>query len=185
MTQLASRLRCCDASGISSTNDIRLLCIAAHNAFDPVLLTQRSVSSAISLQRRYVGAVSPSIRVGSAPKRKRTAGSNPMQASTESKTPEKVFVVLHEEEEQDTPLSHEILGAYRSLQDANAAAYDFWEENYSGHDELFEKIKRGDEIPDEARILYKGVKKDGTMHNLCVDEDGARSEILVKWLMLQ
>ena len=184
MTQLASRLRCCDASGISSTNDITLLCIAAHNAFDPVLLMQRSVSSAIPLQR-YAGAVPPSIGAGSAPKRKRTAGSNPIQASTESKTPEKVFVVLHEEEEQDTPLSHEILGAYKSLQDANAAAHVFWGKNYSAHDELFEEIKRGDEIPDEARILYKGIKTDGTMHNFRVDEDGARSEVLVKWLLLQ
>ncbi|MCJ1294751.1 hypothetical protein MMC34_006309 [Xylographa carneopallida] len=118
-------------------------------------------------------------------KRKRTARSESVQALVKSKTPEKVFLVLHETEGEDRPLYHEVLGVYSSLQDANAAAYDFWEEIYSYYDETYEEAEQGDQAPDGENFLYKGRKDDGAMHNLYIDDEGERSEVRVKPMPLQ
>ena len=121
----------------------------------------------------------------SASKRKRTEGSDSVQDSTKTRTPERVYLVLHETEDPYISLSHEIIGAYRSLSDANAAAYEFWENDYGQYDEAFEEIEQGDQVPDEETFLYKDVKKDGAMHNVCIDDEGRRSEVMVKSLVLQ
>ncbi|MCJ1431702.1 hypothetical protein MMC27_001057 [Xylographa pallens] len=105
----------------------------------------------------------------SASKRKRTAGSDTGQDSTKRKNPERVYLVLHETEDPYTPLSHEIIGAYISLQDANAIAFDFWRKHYGHYNKLFEEIEQGSQTLDKGMILYGGGGNDGTMHILCID----------------
>ncbi|MCJ1387823.1 hypothetical protein MMC18_000666 [Xylographa bjoerkii] len=131
-----------------------------------------------------MSGVSPSQLETSAPDRKPTAGPDPVQSSN-IQFPEKVFLVRFEDEGQGDPQAlQEILGVYASVENANAAAHDYWEQYYGWIDEDPRAVEEGDQPPDGEDFLYKGMRKDGTMHILSVDAIGLKTAVIVECMPL-